>query len=365
MKSGTTSVQSLLFAEREALAAQGVLPLGARWGEQVDAVRGLLARPADPGPGWQRLVAQAREWDGTSVISMEFLGTGTPDQVHAAVGSFGDLPVHVVVTARDLNRTLPSLWQEAVQNGRSWAWPDYLEAARRARPRQAIPPRRVSDAGRSFWRQQDACHIVGRWTGAVGPGRVSLVTLPPPGAPRSRLAERFGLAVGFALDPLAVGVTKNAALGAASAELLRQVNARLRELGLSDADAQRLRKRVLAKQVLAARREQEPPIGLEVPPWVRHTSARTVQLLQASGVRLVGEWSDLEPVPVLGVDPSGTGEADLVAAARDGFRGLRTAMRRRLGHGSLPRWPDPVDAAGAVEALARLVCLAASRDAAA
>lgn len=360
MKSGTTSIQSLLFSQRDQLAEQGVLTLGARWADQVDGVRALIARPGSPGEPWQQLVAEARAWDGTSVISMEFLGPFIPQRIRGAVRSFGDLPVHVVVTLRDLNRTIPSLWQEAVQNGRAWTWADYRSGARDARPWQPRLSKRVTEPGRTFWRQQDAVRITRRWASEVGTERLCLVTLPPPGRPRSTLLERFGHAVGFSLGGLTLSESDNAALGAASAQLLQRVNLRLADLGLGEADARQVRKRLLAKEVLSTRRDQEEKIGLEVQPWVEEASAAMVQRLRASGIPLVGDWSDLAPVPVRGVDPADTPDAELVAAAGYGFGRLRERLAKQLGDEVLPRWSDPGDSTAAVEALAGLVHAAAA-----
>lgn len=355
MKSGTTSIQSFLFGQRAALVEQGVLPLGRRWNEQAHGVQALIDRPEAPDDRWLRLVEQARAWDGTSVISMEYLGPFLPHRVEAAVASFGDLPVDVVVTLRDLNRTIPSLWQEVVQNGRSWSWPDYRAGARDARPWHPDPPRAVSEPGRTFWRQQHACRIVDRWSSVVGVDRVTVVTLPAPGAPRSTLLERVGRAVGFDPSGLAAPASQNTSLGAASAQLLQRVNARLSDLGLGDSDARAVRKALLAKQVLSARRDQEQPIGLEVEPWVVGTAGELVTRLGATGVRLEGDWHDLAPVAARGVDPSATSEEELVAAARFGFDGLREVLADRPVGADLPRWGDPDDADGAVRALADLV----------
>lgn len=362
MKSGTTSIQELLFADQQQLADQGVLALGRRWADQVAGVQELIARPEAPGEPWQRLVDEARRWDGTSVISMEFLGPFIPRRVEAAVAGFGDLPVEVVVTLRDLNRTIPSLWQEAVQNGRSWTWSDYQAGSRDARPWGHEAPTEVSEPGRTFWRQQNAVRIARRWASAVGWDRVWLVTLPPPGAPRSTLVERFGSVVGFDAATVTAPQASNASLGAASAQLLQQVNACLAGHGMGEAEAQPVRKRMLAKQVLSSRRGQEEGVAFDVQPWVVDASAEMVRRLRASGARLVGDWDDLTPVAAPGADPEQTPEAELVAAAAYGFEGLRSSLEELPGPEPLPRWPDPQDAATAVEALAGLVLAGAARE---
>jgi len=363
MKSGTTGIQALLFGQREALADRGVLTLGGRWTDQVDGVRELIASPEAPGKPWQRLVEQARDWSGTSVISMEFLGPFIPRRVKAAVASFGGLPVHVVLTVRDLNRSVPSLWQETVQNGRAWSWADYRADARDARPWQAHPPVAPSGPGRKFWRQQDAHRIVSRWADVVGPDRVTVVTVPPPGAAPRTLTERFGQAAGFATDDLVVPEPKNTALGAASAQVLQRLNIRLAELGLADTDARSLRKGLLAKRVMSTRRGDEQRIGLEVQPWLAQTSAQMIERLADTGVDLVGDWADLAPVPVAGVDPADTPGGELVAAARHGFEGLRRRLQHRGTTARLPEWPAAPSPSDAVDALADLVVAGATSEA--
>jgi hypothetical protein len=121
-----------------------------------------------------------------------------------------------------------------------------------------------------------------------------------------------------------------------------------------------VRKRLLAKEVLSGRRREEQAIGLDVEPWVVETSEEMRRRLQATGVRLEGDWQDLVPVPAPGVDPAETPAAELVAAARDGFEGLTALLGDRSGRDALPRWPDPSDPADAVEALAGLVRIAAA-----
>jgi hypothetical protein len=359
MKSGTTSIQALLFGQRVALADRGVLTLGDRWADQVAGVRELIASPEAPGEPWQRLVEQAQGWSGCSVISMEFLGPFVPRRVTAAVRSFGGLPVHVVLTLRDLGRSVPSLWQEAVQNGRAWSWADYQAGARDARPWQMQPPVARSEPGRTFWRQQDAHRIASRWAHVVGPDRVTVVTVPPSGTPSRALIERFGRAVGFATDDLEVPQPRNTALGAASVQVLQRVNARLAELGLGESDARSVRKGLLAKRVLSTRRGEEKRIGLDVQSWVVETSAQMSERLGAMGVRLVGEWADLAPVPIAGVDPAETPEVELVAAARHGFEGLSERLQRRRVTVKTPTWPAAPSPDEAVDALAGLVVVGA------
>lgn len=359
MKSGTTSLQALLFANQGLLAEQGVLVPGRSWADQVRGVRDVIRTHDRSGEAWSALVEEVRGWRGTAVLSMEYLGTFTPKQVAAVVDSFPDRRVEVVVTTRDLNRTLASMWQETIQNGRAWTWRDYRRGAHRARPRPRRRPRHVTEAGRTFWRQQDLVRITRRWGAAAGEGAVSLVAVPPPGAPHAELTARFARVVGFDPSGLLPGEASNASIGAASARLLQQVNARLVELGIPTSAGKPVRKELLAKAVLSRRASSEPKIGLPVARWVRSYAAGMVDQLRADGLRLEGAWCDLVPVAVPGADPSDIETAAVVAAGHDGFHGLRERLAGRGDLTGLPTWPTPaggeVSEPEAVEALARLV----------
>jgi hypothetical protein len=96
----------------------------------------------------------------------------------------------------------------------------------------------------------------------------------------------------------------------------------LAERGLEFPAGQQLRKRVIAKQILAARRSSEPRIGLPVAPWVVDSSQALRERLGALPVDLVGSWDDLEPVPVGGVDPADVPAEDVAQAALEALAGV-------------------------------------------
>jgi hypothetical protein len=162
----------------------------------------------------------------------------------------------------------------------------------------------------------------------VGEDRVTLVTVPPPVAPPTLLAERFAAATEVGLDPLVEVARANESLGLASLLVLRRVNELLNERGLEFPAGQGLRKRVLAKTVLAARRSDEPALGLSTPGWVREQSARTVAALR-DRVGLVGDWADLAPVDVPGVAPDDVPPELVQEAALEGLAGLVAAQIAR------------------------------------
>ncbi len=356
MKSGTSYLQAQLFANKEALAQQGVLVPGSGWGDQVAGVLDVLGKlryGREPVDGaWQKLMDDVDVWPGTAVVSMEFLGPVSRDKVRHVVGTVRALSsaprVSVVLTARDLNRSIAAMWQETVQNGRWWTWQEYLDGVEEARPRPERDDDAITKAGRTFWRQQNLVRISRRWSLAEGVSDYSFITVPAPGAPPELLMQRFAEVIGFTANDLKPGPRANASLGAASAEALRRVNVHLAECGLEFPLGARLRKHVLAKEILAGRSGEEPKIGLPVAPWVKDYAAYMVNELRGMGIEPVGDWSDLDPVPVSGIDLAQLADEDVEAAARAGLAGLRPLLEAERERD----WPSDGGSSGAVAALA-------------
>ena len=257
-------------------------------------------------------VDEIAAYDGDVVVSMEFLGPARPERIAAALASFDATPVEVVVTLRDLGRGVPSMWQESLQNGGSFRFGKYVAA---------LPGKRKP--ARTFWRQQGMGRIVDNWVAAVGAERVTLVTVPPPGAGSDLLWSRFCAAVGLDGVGAADVPQVNTSLDAAAATVLRNLNARL-EGGLSAKDYRDQVKFGLAKRVLAGR--EGPPIGFTPSPWLVERSEQIVDRLVASGTRVVGDLADLAPVAVPGIDPDDVPDADVLTAAVEALSGL--TMRR-------------------------------------
>lgn len=320
MKSGTSYVQRLLLANRDHLADRGVLFPGRSWRDQVRAVSDLVGRrrvvSAPPDQAWDSLVRELGAWPGTGIVSMEFLGPAGPDKIERAVSSFAPGTVEVVLTARDLARTVPAMWQETLKNGRTMAFDDYVATIARGDEEQLA---------RNFWREQALARIGRRWSEAVGPERTTLVTLPPPGADPGELWLRFARAAGIEATDVAEPPPANESLGAASTEVLRRLNLLLEDLDFGDYAP--VVKHQLAQQVLGPRRREESAVGFEPPEWLLERSAAMVTRLGRLGVRLEGDLGDLTPVSVPGVDPTAVAADERLDAAVAALAGL---VRRHL-----------------------------------
>ena len=302
MKSGTSFIQQTLGANRERLTEQGYLFPGKRWRHQVLGVIDVLDQRRDgaPVPGsvgaWKRLLREMEAWEGTAIISMEFLAANPAELIQRVVDSLAPARVEVVVTARDLGRNIPAMWQEGLKNSDAWDWAEYLEAVRNGDPAQP------GDA-RKFWRHMAYPAICRKWADAVGRENVTLLTVPHPGAPRTLLWERFCSVVGLDPAPFDLSSKSNVSIPAASALVMRALNERLLVDGMP-AHYPEVVKHSLAKQGMVARKGVEPPIGFQAPRWVGRRAAGQIRRLKELDLRVVGDLEELRPVSQEGVDPT-------------------------------------------------------------
>ena len=303
MKSGTTFIQGRLNANRAQLADQGILFPGPNWARHSRGVTDLLELPqAKPG-SWASLRDEIAAHPGTAIISMEYLGPIIPAKIAKVVSQFPDTDLQIVLTVRDLGRCVPAMWQETVKNRRTWTWSEYVRGIEKG-----------GDAGKAFWRQQGAGKITRRWADAVGAEQVTVVVVPPPGAPHELLWDRFCQTAGIAPGTWAEAARANESLGVASALLMRRLNA-----ATGDLSRQQYKKRVksLAKHSLVHHRRDEDSIGFTVPAWLRANAQRMRKAIVDSGVHVVGDLAELEPVDVPGVDPGAVpAEQELEAAVK-------------------------------------------------
>ena len=326
MKSGTSYLQRLVAENRDLLGERGVLLPGETWRDQVRGVAEVLDRQkvvARPGEGaWQLLVDEVADWDGTGLISMEFLGPASPAKIDRVVSSFPEGSVEVVLTARDLGRNVPAMWQEALKNGRTWTFAEFVAGVADGSGDGPGP-------GTLFWREQGIARICRRWGKAVGADRVTVVTVPHAGADRGLLWQRFASVLGVEDTGVRQPGSGNESLGAASAEVVRQLNGMLADLDFSDYAP--VVKHRLAKSILGERRDEEPTVGFEVPDWLRRRSADVVERLAEQEVRVVGDLAELDPVPTPGVAPGDVEPEEQLAAALAGLAGLVRSYPRGGG----------------------------------
>ena len=257
---------------------------------------------------------------------MEFMSLLSDDQVGQAVESLRRHRVRVILTARDLGRQIPAQWQESVQNGANWSYSEYVEGLTSTAPV-------MNKYGRHFWNKQDFAAILKPWTKHLPADDVVVVTVPPSGAPKGLLWERFCQSLDIPPERFDSSIRANESLGAASAEVMRYVSDAASGSKVSDATRRNL-KRVVSKDILAAHKTEEPTLLLPARyhDWTTHRSHKLIDDIDLLRPTVIGNLQEL--VPVYGketssttTDPSAISTDVLMRAAAHGILG----MARRQG----------------------------------
>jgi hypothetical protein len=293
-KTGTTFIQQVLHANREALAQADVRYTADDPEEHFEAavdLRGLAwggrEHPEWSG-AWDRVAARSLEWHGRSVISNELLAGATPEQIRRAVDSLEDCQVHVIYTLRDLARMLRSDWQEQVKHRHAVSWNAYLH--------EVIDLDGSTDLGSWFWGLHDASAVLSRWSAAVPPERVHVICLPQASAADGALWREFATVIGLPPHEYDLGTAPaNLSLGAFETEFLQRVNQRALDF-VDDRSYAPLVGHLLIQGALAGR---PSPARARFPArhrtWVAARSERMVTELMDSGYDIIGEPKDLAP----------------------------------------------------------------------
>ncbi|MGY2079381.1 hypothetical protein [Modestobacter sp. SYSU DS0657] len=326
-KSGTTYLQQLLWDNRPALTRCGVSCPGWSPDAHFLAYQDLTGTTFNDWPdpavhgAWERLVRRVRRTPGTAVLSHELFGDATPEVAARALADLAPAEVHVVVTARDLARQLPAVWQEDLKNQHTATFADFLAAADHRSGTRAW-------YGDVFWHRQDVPEVLRRWASALPSDRVHVVVVPPRGAGRDELWHRFAAVLGVPADVATPPHARaaNTSLGAVEAELLRLLNSRLGGRVPWPVYAERVNRR-LAPDVLAARPGPAIRLPAEHHGWVAARSATMVAELAAAGHHVVGDLAELL-VPADPPDPEPVTvptQGQLLDAALDALSGVIAA----------------------------------------
>ena len=293
-KTGTTYLQGLLWHNRGLLERNGLRYPGHLPGDHFRASVDLRQKPfageeSTYVPGsWDTVAAAAMDAPDRALISHETLTRTHVEQVRRAADSFRDASeLHLVVTARDLGRQLPAVWQEQVKNRGMHTYEKFLAD---------VSERPTSNQYQHFWEAQDILDVLERWSAAVPPDRVHVVTVPQPGSVSGLLWERFASVIG--VDPTIVDTdvpVSNVALGVAEAELLRRMNPALRER-LDWPTYEKQVKVGLAARLAARDGSARLTVPVERRGWVEDRAEQLISGLRKGGYDVVGDLAELRPV---------------------------------------------------------------------
>lgn len=303
-KTGTSYLQSVLRANRDTLRSQGLdlVPPSQPASHRLTLD---LRRDGGPAPGGPlaRLPRQLDQAAGPRLLITEETFAGLRDDQVARLGAaLGGRDPHLVLTVRDIARTIPSAWQQAVKGGRGFRYPTFVESV----------VRRSGPGSQGFWTAYDVPALLQTWETLVPRDRMHVVLVPPPGAPRELLLQRFCAVVGVDPGSLAVpAVRANESLGRAQAELLRRINRKLSETAKQRAVHGAVLKRGFALGVLAPQGGERILVPAEHAPWCRQHAKEVAAFLAGGGYHLVGDPAELMP------DESAFAEGDVEVADQE------------------------------------------------
>jgi hypothetical protein len=329
-KSGTTYLQRVLEKNRTVLADAGVLVVGDRHLDRIHAAMvvredpRLESLPERASTAWQRLVDQIRGWRGdVAVLSYELFAGASAEQVERALADLEGLEVHVVITARDLGRSVPSAWQERLK----FALTTPLE---QWKPR----PEKAGARAEWGWRTMDPSGVAARWGATLPPERVHVVTVPRDGSDEAELWRRFAAACGIdtlpgvaAVDPAVERA--NESLGLVAAELLRRVNEKVREPIAGNREQALWLRDTLAHGILVQLGRE--PIGLTDEQYDEATTRaqQAVDALTSAGYDVQGDLGDLAATRPEARTPGEATDAELLEVAVETIVRLLLLVRER------------------------------------
>ena len=331
-KTGTTAIQGALHLARERLAAEGVIYPGR--GRQplwpILAVTGQPALRGGPRPEisyWDGLVREVRAvGDQRVVLSSEFFAEADEATARRVIADLGGARVHVVVTLRSLTRILPSQWQQYLQNGFDFRYPEWLEGILSEPPRTPTP---------GFWRRHRHDALVTRWAAENGPENLTVIVLDE--SDRLMLLRVFesmlSLPGGFLVPEERAA---NRSLTAAEAELVRLLNEEFSRRAWPHRDYGKFMRYGAVEHMKEAHRPAPDEPRIATPSWAQaraaEIGAEMAAGIEALGVNIVGDIASLGKLPADEPDPAAD-EPD--PAADDGPAPLmvpvEAAVRATLG----------------------------------
>ncbi len=330
-KSGTTYIQGVLEHNRRRLADAGVLVVGERHLDRVHAAMvvredpRLESLPERASAAWDRLVAEIRHWRGrTAVLSYELFAGASAEQAGRALADLEGIETHLVITARDLGRSLPSAWQERLK----FALTTPLE---RWRPR----PESAGVRAEWGWRTMDPSGVAARWGATLPPERIHVVTVPREAGDGQELWRRFAVATGLSDHDLDLTFNRtNESLGLVEAELLRRVNERINDRLAGNREHALWLRDTLAHGILVELGRE--PIGLTDEQFDDATtrSREAIQALAEAGYVVHGDLADLEATRPTARTPGEATDSELLESALETIVRLLLLARDRARESS-------------------------------
>ncbi len=341
-KTGTTYLQTVMWADRERMREQGVLLPGRERRDHLWTTRIVREDPhlatydERVRESWSVLREEIAAWEGTALISHEFFAGAAPEQAAAMVAALAPAEVHLIVTARESVGLYSGGWQESLKNRDTRTMAEFAAAE-------------VSESSMSVWnwRTLDLRLVLERWAPTVPAGRMHVIPMPRPTEPKDTLWRRFAGLIGLDADSFDLSMTfANPSMGVVEAETLRRINDHIHTPEFERPfDRGVYIRTFLADERLAIRPgEKYWPTG-DVVAECRERAAAAIEHVRSAGYDVIGDLEDLrvpdELPPRRLVDSVTEGEVAEVATALAG-RMLYDVRELRTERGELQRALDEV-----------------------
>jgi len=295
-KTGTSSLQVGVISSREALGHVGVgVPFARRPVKVQKFLRPLgwefvegFPHPVD-GKALDGAVRRIRRTDGQLLLltneDLAELDEARIGELAGRIAQNSELECHVVITARDWARQLPSEYQQQLKRRMTTDYDSYLGQVRD----------REGEDARQFHLRQDFARMAQRWATAIPAERIHVI--PVDSRDHDAIFREFGAVVGYPHETVKrPSRMVNQSFGMVEAEVLRRFNLSLADrlddirYEYNPGVRQILRKRVLSR---------EGHVRLTLPPahlaWVQEESRRQIRDLQELGVDVRGDLELLVP----------------------------------------------------------------------
>lgn len=323
-KAGSTFVQTTMWVNRATLRERGFLYPGQARMDHYRAYQDVKHRPDEvltgQAPAWRRLLRQMAGWDGDALLSHEFFSRLDAPRAKAAVAGLRDTEVQVVLLVRANHLQYPAAWQQALKMKYDLSFDDFMESA-------------LSRSEPGPWDALDVPRVVGTWLEAVPPERLTVITVPPPTAPRGLLWQRWRETVGIDDDGFDLEISRaNESMGAAQAALLHRLKPELTEELLDGASRHRWVRGYFSHRVLVRQQGERFGPRPDQGERLREQAQADAAWLVDQGVEVVGDLAELHgPAPQTAAHPDDVSNEEMLQVALVAIEQMLRDMQRISG----------------------------------
>jgi hypothetical protein len=329
-KTGSTAIQSAMFARRDEMDQYGVSYPG-NWRRLFRVGHALLrwaprAYQVPDVSRWDDFAAGVRATTDRRVcLSTEDFGRIQKlERTRKIVEDLGADRLHVIAVARAYHRLLPSQWQERVKSHGVSGYEEWL--------RLVLGDDEEAEAHRSFRTSHDVAWMTSMWLPHLPPERFTIVATDD--SDRQLLTRTFEQMLGLPDGFLTLDDNSNASLSFQATEMLRGINEVFERRGWSDQAYTRYLQRGLVQALQAGGRSPQETSIPPLPGWareaVRQRSQARIQAIRDSGINVVGDLEVLLP-PEETDAPAGVPDVDSLSlhSAVTAVSGVLDAAVRR------------------------------------